>query len=202
MSMSLRGTYVGVASQIAIQPFSTNRYKVSGKYYSMSQSATAPLDNVVIPADTITATPIILAEAGVFDQLRIEPNVPTIGGHFRVGLYSNDDAAATPYPATALERSGSIALDGGYGTTVYNFAAARTLAAGLYWLVIICDTGGSGTLYGQTTDGEFPLFGTDNPDSTPRFSWDIAQAYGALPATMPAGGSAASVPPTVFLRVD
>lgn len=141
------------------------------------------------PVGTLRCAPFLSGRGGLIDKIAFEvTTLGAAGSVGRFGLYASDPA--TMLPTTLLFDSGSIATDGG-GTGLKTAACAIGLQQGV--LVWTCSLFGvaSPTMRVYSQAGITPIFGfgTTGNFNTSNMGWTVAQAFGALPATFPAGAT-------------
>ena len=197
MGLSAGGTYVGLASQIAIQPFSWTSKRIAGKYYNSDISCWGTTANTGTGVDTLCATPFIVSERTSFDRIAIDVNTAQLGSLLRIGIYYDD--ASTHYPSTLLY--GSAALSGGVAGKVEEIIAI-TLEPGLYWLAVNHDDATNTLEFTSPTSPTIPcVLGNDLTGQGNFGGWQVASIFGAMPATFPAAGGDLVNRCFVFLRV-
>ena len=188
MSMSVKGTYVGMPSQIAVQPFSESYMKISGRIYS-----NVITDGEAIPsipgANYLLAVPIVLAKQTSFSEIGIYVETNAVGGKTRIGIY-NDSGF---FPNSLILDSGELDCS---TTGEKKTAISLTLDAGTYWLAFVCN---DNNLEFNHYRGAPAMLGTVAHGGD--YSTDIGDsfAFGALPATYPV---AATYGRTVFNGVS
>jgi hypothetical protein len=137
----------------------------------------------VIAANTLYAHPFLVARALTIDRLGIR--VTTAGAALtvaRLGIYSDNGSV---YPGALVKDVGTVAVDA-IAVVAAAIAGNQALTPGLYWLALISD--GAPTLsyllHSYTPNG---VNATNfyNEQAT----YNIAQAYGALPDPFPAAAS-------------
>jgi len=138
---------------------------------------------VAIVADTLYAAPFMVVRPLTIDRLAIQVTGAGAAGKLaRLGIYRD---GANLYPGALLADVGAVAVD---GVAVVAAAIAGNLALqpGLYWLALLAN--GAPTL-----EHHFPTsspLGWQAADFTlENASWNVAQAYGALPDPFTAAGS-------------
>jgi hypothetical protein len=146
---------------------------------------------------TLRAFPYIApTRGGTLD--RIAFTVTTLlAGNARVGIY-NSTSEQNIYPST-------LVVDGGDFSTATATVKSTTISVNLvpsrlYWLVHLCGTGAATLRAVGLTSA--PNIGLNNTlPTTPNVGISVAQAYGALPATFPAGGTAITAVPIPLIAV-
>jgi hypothetical protein len=116
-------------------------------------------------------------------------------GTIRCGIYDNDQLT-NPYPVNLLADSGDMVAGVGHATSVVGLPVTLD-ANSLYWLACVNSLGTLRQFSSLTTLRRnmaaifsYPLAASWNaPRECPAFLLSIAQAYGALPATFPAGAT-------------
>lgn len=145
----------------------------------------------VTPAvDTLYAVPFWSGSGGTLDRLALQVTTLAASGTARVGIYATK-ARSNIYPGALV--AGSAQLD----TSTTGVKADTGYTASLepnryYWAVVLTGTAapvirGIGVASTQTILGV-----TSTSFSADQTMLTVAQAYGALPATFPAGATATS----------
>jgi hypothetical protein len=152
---------------------------------TISNIAIAPTTQA-IAANNLRAFPWELRRAVTISQLRQEVTAVAAATTFRLGLYLDD---GTGYPGGLVSNSDTVTLDSATtGVRLYD-PPDITLQPGLLWLVI--NSNGNATIRAVPTAGLSAVLGA-NPAggaNSHYTCWNVAQAYAALPATFPAGGT-------------
>jgi hypothetical protein len=158
--------------------------------------------NLVLTDNLLYALPWASLRGGVLDRIRYNVDVAgDVASRIRVGLYQAT-SAVNLYPAGLVTDFGELAGNTtGYRDTTIN----QTLAAqSLYWFAMLVDVGGGtvpevlGAILGNAIFG----YVSSAVAGTATRGWiSVAQAYGALPGTFPAGGTLQSVlAPRILVR--
>jgi hypothetical protein len=194
MSMGIKGTYVGVASQIAVQPFSINSIKISGKYYSAALFAAPFSGGLVGDSNLIAAEPFLLSKRTIFDRIGIDVQVAETGGHVRLGIYSDDGFY---YPKDRLVFTSEL------DTSSVAFVEENisiTLEAGLYWLVSNYDSALTLQI-SEAPDCTLSIGGEPGTSLVGSTYYKTSFTYAPLPNPFPAGCLISSGAASIFLRV-
>jgi hypothetical protein len=140
------------------------------------------------------AIPFPILKGQSTDMIGIYISNAAAGGA-RLGIYADN---GNLYP-------GNLVIDAGAVTTastgVRSESCVQALSEGaLYWLSLLA--GAAYNLNGVASADTLPILGFPNTlNGTQNPMINVSQAYGALPATFPAGGSIlAGVVPLVFVR--
>lgn len=154
------------------------RYMRIGRTYYSIYCIGNPAQSIPVSADYLNASPFPIAVQMTFDRIGIY--VYTTGaGVSRLGIYTDDGC----YPDSLVLDAGTINVStGGWKEITIN----QTLPPGLYWIVVHPEVNHS--VDGNPQDFVPSLLGFD-PRNLAKHSWRIAQTYGALPATFPAGAT-------------
>jgi len=192
--MGIKGTYVGMPSQIAVQPFSINYPKLTGRYYN-SSTQTAAFAAIGPGPNILMAMPFILAKQTSFDKIAFYIATPEVGGHARLGIYSNNSTSMYPTDKLLASNEFLTSVPG-----LVEDAISITLNAGIYWLVGVFDSVATLEIdmWGYSTPN---LIGDDGALGGPQSGWNVAFAYGVLPASFPLGGLGDITGAWIFLRV-
>ena len=145
-------------------------------------------------ADYLYVSLFVVARDITIDRLAIQVTTLEAGKSCYLGIYSN---GTNMYPGTLLQDYGTVSVA---ATGVVAASADQALTKGLYWLAILSNNAGTlrvrGTSYAVSS---FALSST--AFETMRNGWYKGQAYGALPATFPAGGSLGTNTQGIFPRI-
>ena len=169
----------------------------TGEYYTSiaTSSVTGTLNAV---ANTLYAIPLWVARKITIDRMTINVTTLADGKVVRLGIYNN---GVNLYPGTLLLDAGTVSTS----TTGHKVITglSQALTKGLYWLVALSD--GTPTLRNfSSADFLWPILGqwVSAPDYASS-NWTVTQAYGALPSTFTAGGSAGpgDKAPRILVRV-
>jgi hypothetical protein len=157
------------------------------RYYLAGLAASAALGTATPAIGTLIAVPFHSGRGGVIDRLAFTvTGVGGAGSVARVGIY-------LPTSASDLTPAGLV-LDGGeFDSNSTGLKAATVSQAlspdGLYWFAYLCGVAAP-TIRAVPVGDAFPILGVNNAfGTTPILGWTVAQAYGALPATFPAGAT-------------
>ena len=148
-------------------------------------------------ANNLRALPFGTGKIVTADRIGI---IVTTGaaGNVRIGIYQDD---GNGYPGSLLLDAGAQSTT---GTGVKEVTISQALAANtLYWLAILGDA--APTIRTIPIAQCIPFLGLDNAYGTALgVGWLASLAYGALPSTFTAGGSAitADPVPAIALRVS
>lgn len=156
-------------------------YRPSGRWYG--PPGTSSWVGVVATGTGFFAVPFFVASRTTFNGIGCEVTVASgAGGQARLGIYSD---TGNGYPDALILDAGTVAIDVvGYKIIVIN----QILNAGLYWLVFLGSA--TCTVRGIATAAIIALLGDTNPTSLPANHYLVfPYAFGALPATYPAGAS-------------
>jgi len=194
MGLNAGGTFVGVASQIAVQPFSIHYPKVSGTYYN-SGFGTAAIGVATPESGNICASLFVISKRTSFDRIACTVSNPIALSKIRLGIYSNDEIETKPL-ALILD-SGELS---GAGAGDVEATIAITLNAGVYWLAQE-NNDLTDALTLARHDDNFAVLGADTPASQNAVSWLATFAWAALPATFPACNRSTTSKAFVSLRV-
>ena len=130
--------------------------------------------------DNLRAARIVIPRAETVDRFGIDVNGAAAGAVCRLGLYTS---AANGYPSSLVGDSGQIDIS---TVTFKSVTTSLSLAPGIYWLAFLGGTAG-GNLRALSNSLMFGHQGSASSQGALGIS--VAQSYGALPATFPAGAS-------------
>lgn len=135
-------------------------------------------DTETVNANRLFAMPFWIPIQMTFDRIGIQVTTGA-AGDARLGIYEDD----TTYP-------GDLAIDAGIvdvtGVGLKEIVINKTLAAGLYWVVILAEV----EIAVRASNRHFlSIIGCVSGSYLPNASHHQAQAYGALPDPFPAAGS-------------
>lgn len=172
---------VASPAQILVQPFSQAYGKISAAYYTSASAAgaIAAFDQFLFQ-NNLEAIPIVLAKQTTFQNLSCYVSVAIALSHVRMGIYTDVNS----YPGTLIVQ-GEIDTS---TTGLKNVAITNTLAAGRYWLVLNDELNGV-NLKGIDAAYMVALGATDLNTNGSNTGYTAGLAYGALPATFPAGAA-------------
>lgn len=144
--------------------------------YSNANITTVPA------ASTLLALPFWSGAGGVVSEIGFSVAVVGAAGSFsRVGIY--DSEPGIPKPRTLIVDGGQIDTNASTGSKLTTGLAVKLDAHKLYHLVFQTNA------FPPTVSGvasSIPIYGMTLPLSDYR-GWSVAQAFGALPPTWPAG---------------
>jgi hypothetical protein len=145
---------------------------------------------VAIPANDARIAPVFLGRANLLDDAAVYFSGGT--QTFRLALYANNSVEA-PYPTSLIWQS--PVLSSGVAAVVSSPVNIRTRGSSLFWSAYLA-TAGTGTpaCYPTASGSNLPpIFGhaaAGAPFGGPaRTGLQIAMAFGAFPATFPAGAT-------------
>jgi hypothetical protein len=144
---------------------------------------------VALAANTLLAIPIFLDGLTTFTAIVSEVTTLLAGSNFRMGVYFSN--TANNYPTNLISGS-DVGLISGATTGVKTSAFGTSLAAGTYWLVFnssaaITMRALPATSYRSIAHGAANAVGLAQATV-----YTSAAAFAALPATFPAGATAAA----------
>lgn len=171
-------------------------------YICGSPSQPIGLKGTVAPATgTLFAIPFMTGRGGTIDRIAFEvTTVSAAGGKARVGIYSSTDTYGNPYPNKLIIDGGEFAVDAATG--VKSTTISQALPEGvLLWAVYLCGTAAP-TVRGILGQACYGLLGQPSTIGTTIYTeLSVAQAYGALPSTFPAGAALTSATiPLIAIR--
>lgn len=157
-----------------LQTLRTGQYHVGGAD-RLNTGASA------LTANRLRAVPFIAVRDMTVDRIALAVSVLADPSNIRLGIYNN---GTNLYPGTLLLDAGLVS---GATTGVKPVVINQALTKGLYWLVLLADD--TPTVVTST-----PVIGILGVLATDfgyyNMTWDVAQAYGALPNPFTAGGTA------------
>jgi len=169
--------WIAKAPAVGNGDLSWSRYRKIGRYLASPLMASS-CDGAGSPTvNWMYATPYPIAIGETWDRI----GVWLLGftGHMWLAIYDDDGC----YPGSLILNAGTLTNP---TTGLKAIEIDQTLSAGLYWLVFQCDA--PGTVYRAWEHNlwlvEMPADARDAMGS-----WMKWQAYGAPPATYPAGGT-------------
>lgn len=156
------------------------------------------------PVDTMRAVPFYSGSVALpLDVIRFDiTSLAAAGGVARIGIYSSVGELDI-YPDALVVDSGEIETDaiGGVRDTSIDVTLAKDQ---LYWFVYLAGTAAA-TIRMINPDASVMILGYDNDGgSQGHHAIEVAQTYGALPATFPAGATgqnAIADGPNIMVRV-
>ena len=154
---------------------------------------------------SLRAFPIVIGRSGTVDRVAFE--VTTVGGAgavARAGIYNCNQTPPNYYPTSLLVDTGEFATDSGT-TKVYTPSTAIYVSAGIYWVCMLQGVNAA-TVRTASAASMMPFSGIPSTmGANPTRGWQVAQAYGALPSTFPAGAvlnTSSSSSPLVHIRLS
>lgn len=151
-------------------------------------------------ADTLIALPFLATRNVTVQRLAVGLPAVVAGNDLRLGIYASA-AGGNLYPTSLVADSGNIPA---VGSAPLVATVSATLTAGtLYWLVANYSGPGDLTVFGVERGDCWAPVGWQPTLDAPRVGWRVAMAYGALPATFPAGavGYGPNDVPLLFCRL-
>lgn len=161
-----------------------------------------PPTTIIQTANTLRAWPWVVKRRITFREIRQEVTVLIAGALFRVGLYTDDGSA---FPGTLIAGTDIGTYDASTTGVKSNTASANVVVApGTYWLAAnnsaaptfrMVQVGAIANVLGAASNGN------TNSQYT---GWTIAQTFGPLPQTFPAGATLLSntaAPWTMFTTI-
>lgn len=149
----------------------------------------APL--ALAAVDTLYAVPFMSCRSGTVDRLGFEVTiVGGAGSKTRAGIYTSS-GLKNLYPKTLVVDGGEF--DTSSGANVKAAVISQLLLPNtLYWFVILSGTA-TPTVRGVLGPDVWPILGYPSTlGANPQTLLSVAQAYGTLPSTFPAGATAVS----------
>lgn len=160
----------------------------AGRYYRGQAINNNLTSSFSISANTMYAVPFYNHKSHTFDREGIRITTAVDTAKIRFGIYTSTNGA----PDALVLDSGEYTMSG-VGAQDAEVTISQTLPEGNYWLVMVSNTAVTGI--GAATSAGRPDLGEASLTATiPYNRAEIAQAYGALPATfgvatMQTGGS-------------
>lgn len=138
---------------------------------------------VAISPNVLYAVEFIPLKTSTWDRIAIHVFVSESGKSIRLGIYNDLNG----YPSSLLLDAGTVAYSSGLRT----LTISQQLTGGKrYWLVFLSNTAGiGGQLYYSDATLGHTLGHSTILSSAPFHSISVAQTYGALPSSFPAGGT-------------
>lgn len=165
-------------------------------WYTSPSTGTA-LSTALLVVNRLYALPFIISQKRVIDQMAF--NVTAfVAGNIRIGIYK---AGTDGYPSTLVADVGAVVISANGVKTLSASPLPITLGPGLYYLAMVTDS--ASTVRGFAVASMLPVLGVSSALGTAQMlGYYVALAYGALPATFTAGGTAivAAPLPAVFAR--
>ena len=151
-----------------------------------------------IAANTLYAIPFVVARLTTYDRIAIDCDNAAAGKSVRLGIYND---GTNLYPGSLVLDAGTVSVNAvGVKAATIN----QQLTKGLYWLVALSD--GTPDLVSGLQHGSVIAGMISSDFLNVQVGWDVAQAYGALPATFTGGGayrtSLANYVPLIVLRAS
>lgn len=136
-----------------------------------------------------------LHRGATVDRIGVSVQAADAGKGMRLGIYADDDLDG--YPDRLVLDAGTVDLD---TTGARTIAIEQHLPAGLYFLALLTDSAAV-SLWMANTPTDWSPLGSGGSPGLPWFTWKVAQSYGALPSTFPAGATGMNDAWGVELRV-
>ena len=152
-------------------------YRTSGRYYSTTTKGDLTVANV---ANRLWGLALLVTKSGQYDAMSFNVNI-AVAGAARLGIYINTGEG---YPG-ALVLDAGTANTGTGGDKIITFS--QNLGPGLYWLAMLADN--TFTWQGSWSQNSFVRLGSTGAVAYVSGAVSVAQAYGVLPSTFPAGGT-------------
>lgn len=165
------------------------RYRMSGKYHTFGVSGAGI--STYNSANRLYAVAFFVPVSQSFDRICCYVSQTAVG-NARIGIYADD---GTVYPGALILDAGTVSLA---TTGSKEIVIDETLAAGLYWLVIVGSI--AVFLIGRSVGYEFAPIGNATLNDVGCNCWYIIFAYDVLPGTFPAGATAMQWNVVVALR--
>lgn len=177
------------------------------QWYSAPSNGTALGTAVLTTTATIRVIPFVAQKVMAINGMAVSVQTTAASAEVRLAIY-NDTGRG--YPDKLVYDAGAVTTTSTgvrsicpSGCTVTN-ATVTTIQPGLYWLAIN-NNSIAHTLRGFAVGGMNPATGFPSNYTTARvFGWNVANAYGAFPASFPGNASATTaVPlPAVTIRIQ
>lgn len=170
--------------QIGTSPI--ERWYVAGLSNALALTTGAPA------IGTLFALPFAVPRGGTLDRIAFQVTTLAASGTGRCGIYQAT-SDTNVYPNALIVDSGSLstASTGLKSATISQALTANTL----YWFVYLAGTAAA-TIRCMALGGVRAFMGIDNAiGAAPGFGITVAQAFGSLPATFPAGGTVMTAVP-------
>lgn len=166
-------------------------------WYAVSSMNNSDATSQTFTGATMYAAPFLTPKAVTVDRIAIRVLTANAGSNARLGIYSAA-SETNLYPSARVIDAGEI--DAG-ATGWKELTISQALAAGtLYFLAVLIEDSSAAYMAMRTND-IVPVFGYPNQPNTAdpkRAAVSVGQAYGALPATFPAGGGILDAIDTTF----
>ena len=156
-------------------------------YYGGLLTANAAFGTGINPANnSLFSFPFCAPRGGTLDRIAINNSIASPGNFVRIGIY-NTSSDTNLYPGTLLLDAGEVDCT---SAAILSITINQVLVAGqLYWLTINFSNVGI-TTYNIPYLDCWPIFGgSDGFLNANGVGVYVGQAYGAMPATYPAGGT-------------
>jgi hypothetical protein len=150
-------------------------------HYMASPMGNAAPEETAWTKDLMLMSPLVVPHDVKIDRLSLNVKTTGAGNNARVGVYKSNPTTLAPTDLLLDAGALSIATTGLKEATV---SLTLRRAHGLYWLCALLDDGV--TLYSAAGLGSNVL-GVDASTAKGWSRYEAAQAYGALPASVPAG---------------
>lgn len=176
--------------QVGTSPL--ERWYVGGQGNATALTTGAPTVGV------LRALPFVSTRGGTLDRIAVQVTTLIASGVGRCGIYAAT-SDVNLYPNARILDAGEIltSTTGLKAATINQVLTANTL----YWLVYLAGTAAA-TIRCLAVAGCSALLGLDNAlGAAPAIGIQVNQAYGALPATFPAGGSVITAVPIPAIGV-
>lgn len=176
------------------------RLKKSGRYYGSFFTGGAQTTQSIATANSLRAFPFFVPKLAKFDRIAMRVTAAGTGTtpKSRLGIYDDNGGI---YPGKLVLDAGEVSVS---ATGIKELVIDLALKTGkLYWLAQIGQDTTSLTVGAiAVTDVLATILGWDSSLSgTPPLGYAVNQAYGALPATYPAGAADWNLPvPFIALR--
>lgn len=181
--------WIAKAPAVGDGDLSIARYMRIGRSYYSFFVWTNTADGIPLSANYLYASAYPITIEMTFDRIGIF--VWTSGtGVSRLGIYDDDGL----YPGSLVLDAGTVDVS---GSGWLEIIMDQTLTPGLYWLVV--HPSGGHQIDSFAEDVGPSVLGFD-PRNSVKHRWQVAQAYGALPATFPGGAALAERFVDVALR--
>lgn len=169
-------------------------YRGTSRWFT-SPVANRDLQNSSIVANTLYAVPFLISGASVrVNALGMYIRTTYGGGFIRLGIYTN--TAATNTVNTLVIAGSPVAATAGFQSTSITLT---TLSANtLYWLV--CLANNPIDIYAHLPEQQLNILGYDVGNNQGYSGYTAATAYGALPASFPAGTLVSAPNPSMFVK--
>jgi len=165
-----------------------NRY-----YASNPPLKSDPANSLALGANILYAFPFLVVRR--IDTARIGVVVTNASaGSIRLGLFSDNGQL---YPGAAEVDWGVVPCN---ALGVQEIVTVTAIQRGVHWLAMVSNV--TPSLGRDASDVVCAILGAGTPGGPQRNSWDVAFAFGALPANYPAGGAEQTYPPVIYVRAS